>query len=89
METQFGIEFVIVVAVMGVLIAISLVVRELGRARLDSKTQAEHEKQTQIMAKRLAGTGTEWRIAQDDANGNTDSDNPADQSIEAQLDRFS
>lgn len=88
METQYEILSVIVIAMISVFIVISLGVRESGRARLDSRTQAEHEEQTRIMTRRLADTGTEWRIEQDEANGKSDIDDPVDQSIEAQLDKL-
>lgn len=90
MEVQYGIILVLVVAMISVFIVISARTTKSSRAALDvdAPRQAEHDEQTRIMAKRLADTGTEWRIAQEDVNGEPDNDEPVDQSVEAQAGRL-
>ena len=88
MDAQNGIIFVIVIAMISVLIVINLGVRKSTRARLESLMQAEHDEHTRNMTDRLADTGAEWRVEQDEASGKSDIDDPVDQSIEAQLNKL-
>jgi hypothetical protein len=88
MEAQFGIILVLVVALISALFVKSTRTTKSSRAGLEAPTQADHDEQTRIMAKRLAETGTEWRVAQQEDGGNSDVDDPVDQSVEAQSGRL-
>ncbi len=88
METQLGIILFTVATIICVLLVTTARIRKSNRAVLDSQTQAEHDEQTRLMTKRLADSGTEWRVAHDKAKRKSDIDNLIDQSVEAQFDPF-
>ena len=86
MVTQYAIILVICVATISMLFLVSRQ-KNSGQARMESEAQKAHEEQTRMMTQRLADTGTEWRIAQDEANSQPDPEDLVDQSIEAQFER--
>lgn len=87
MVTQYVVILFICVATISMLFLVSRQKNGAGRARMESEARKEHEKQTRMMTRRLADTGTEWRTAQDEANAEPDPEDLVDQSIEAQFDR--
>lgn len=87
MVTQYVVILVICVATISMLFLVSRQKSNAGRARMESEARKEHEEQTRMMTQRLADTGTEWRVAQDEANAKPDPEELVDQSIEAQFDR--